>query len=244
MDMDMKGILINSLKYASSNWFKVILLGLVIFLADISNELYFIGGMADELRSLIIFAGSILGIYQLGFIFRIIEETTQGSDKMPKFDKLINTFSHGLKEALVTVVYFIIPFLLVLVGIALLDDITGPKTQEMDIIIIFTGLFLGSLTYLLYQAVVLNMADYHGTLRSAFDFKRIFRKFRAIGLKKLIFIYFLTVIFAVIVEITLSDAKSILPYGLGNLASSLIIAPFILISIARILGLINQTLDD
>ncbi|MDD1774414.1 MAG: hypothetical protein LUQ24_02655, partial [Methanobacterium sp.] len=104
--------------------------------------------------------------------------------------------------------------------------------------------FLGSLTYLLYQAVVLNMADYHGTLRSAFDFKRIFRKFRAIGFKKLIFIYFLTVIFAAIVEITLSDAKSILPNGLGNLASSLIIAPFILISIARILGLINQTLDD
>lgn len=239
----MKGILINSLKYASSNWFKVILLGLVIFLADISNELYFIGGMADEIRSLVIFAGFILGIYQLGFLFRIIEETTQGSDKMPKFDKLISTFSHGLKEALVTVIYFIIPFLLVLVGIALLDDITGPKTQEVDIVIIFTGLFLASLTYLLYQAAVLNMANYHGTIRSAFDFIQVFRKFRAIGLRKLIFIYFLTVIFAAVVEITLSDARSILPYGLGDLVSSLLIAPFILVIIARILGLINQKLD-
>ena len=67
--MDMKEIIKNSLKYTSSNWIKVLLLGLVIFLADISNELNFLGGIADEVRYIVISAGIILGIYQLGFIF-------------------------------------------------------------------------------------------------------------------------------------------------------------------------------
>ncbi|HTX61572.1 MAG TPA: DUF4013 domain-containing protein [Methanobacterium sp.] len=241
--MNLKDTLVDSLKYTSSNWLKVILLGLVIFLADKSNELSNLGGFADEIRYIIIIIGTILGIYQLGFIFRILEETTKGSNKMPKFDKFLTTFIHGLKETIVTVIYFIIPFIVVLLGFAMLAYITGPKTEEMDLAIIFSGLFLGSLTYLLYQATVLNMADYHGTLRSAFDFNKIYKKFRAIGFKKLGFIYLLTVIFAAIVEVTLSDTKSILPYGLGDIISSFLIAPFILIFIARTLGLINKSLE-
>ena len=240
--MNLKEILIRSLKYTSSNWFKLLLLGLVIFFADISNELSSLGAYADELRILVLVAGLLLAIYELGFVFRIIEETTQGSDVMPKFNRLLGTFSHGLKEALVTVIYFIIPFILIIIGFAMLDDFTGPKTQEMDIIIILTGLFLGSLTYLLYQAAVLNMADFHGTIRSAFDFKRIFRKSRQIGIKRLGFIYILTVIFAAVVEVTISDTKTLLPFGIGDIVSSFLIAPFILIFIARTLGMINRSL--
>ena len=241
--MDMKEIIKNSLKYTSSNWIKVLLLGLVIFLADISNELNFLGGIADEVRYIVISAGIILGIYQLGFIFRIIEETTHGSDKIPQFDRYVDTFIHGLKEAMITVIYFIIPFILILIGVAFIDDITGPKTQDLYVILIFSGLFLASLTYLLYQAAVLNMANHHGTIKSAFDIKNIFKKVKIIGLKKLGFIYLLTVVFAFTVETTLADAKTIIPYGLGDIISAFLIAPIILIFIARTMGLINKTLE-
>ena len=241
--MDMKEIIINSLRYTASNWIKVLLLGLVIYLADISNELYFLGGLAGEVRYIVIGAGFILGIYQLGFIYRIIEETTHGSDKMPKFNKYFNTFIHGLKEAMVTVIYFIIPFILILIGILFINDITGPKTLEIEFILIIFGLFLASLTYLFYQAAVLNMANHHGTVRSAFDLKKIFGKVRKIGLKRLGFIYLLTVVFAFTVEITLTDAKTMIPYGLGDLISAFLIAPIILIFIARTLGLINKKLE-
>lgn len=241
--MDMKDIIINSLRYTTSNWIKVLLLGLVIFMADISNELTVHGYTCDILRYVTILAGIILGIYQFGFIFRIIKETTLGNDKMPKFDRYVSTFIHGLKEVLVTVIYFIIPFILIIVSVMYVDDMTGPKTMEIEFIFIFSGLFLASLTYIIYQSAVLNMANNHGTVKSAFDFKSIFKKVRVIGIKRLGFIYLLTVVFVFIVEITLADAMTFLPYDLGDLISSFLIAPFLLIFIARTLGLINKTLE-
>lgn len=242
--MYMKEMIINSLEYTTSNWFKILLLGLVIFLIDISNDLFFLGGIADEVGYIVILAGIFLGVYQLGFVYRIIEETTQGSDMMPKFDSYFDTFIHGLKEAIITVIYFIIPFTLVLMGVFVIDNITGPKTEDIYLIFVFFGIFLASLTYLLYQAALLNMANHHGTIKSAFDLIKIFKKVRVIGLKRLGFIYLLTVVFAFTVQITLADVKTVIPYGLGDLISSFLIAPFILIFIARTLGLINRNLND
>ena len=242
--MKFQEIIKNSFKYTASSWIKILLLGLVIFLADMSNELSDLGGIAQELRYIVVIAGFFLGIYQIGFIFRIVEETTHGSDRMPKFDQYFSTFIHGLKEALVTVIYFIIPFILVIFGAIYVDDITGPKSMEFELIFIISGLFLASLMYLVYQAAVLNMANHHGTIRSAFDLKKIFKKLKVMGLANLGFIYLLTVIFAFFVELSLSDVKLIILYGLSDFISTFIIAPFILIFIARTLGLINRTLEN
>lgn len=241
--MNMKDIIINSVKYSSSNWIKVLLLGLVIFIADLFNEANITVGTVD-LSYIVIAIGIILAIYQIGFLFRIIEETTHGSDKMPKFDKFQDTFLHGIKEGLITVIYFIIPFVLVIIGIFLIADLTGPKTDEVQLIILVSALFLASLTYLIYQAAVLNMANHHGTIKSGFDFKRIFKKARDIGIKKLGFIYLLTVVLAITIETTIYDAVASNPFDLVSIISALLIAPFILIFIARTLGLINRTLEN
>lgn len=238
----MKDVTIDSIRYSSSNWFKVVLLGLVVFMADISNEVTIHVGALD-LSYIVIGAGLILGIYQIGFLFRIIEETTHCSDKMPKLDKLWDTFLHGIKETFITVIYFIIPFILVIIGAAMVDDFIGLTLPEIDVAIIIFGLFLASLTYLIYQATVLNMADHHGTIKSAFDFKRIFRKARDIGFTKLCFIYLLTVVLAFTVETTVHDAVVGNPFDLWSIVSALVIAPFILIFIARTLGLINRSLE-
>ena len=237
--MNLNGMIINSLRYSSSNWVKLITLGLVIFLADMSNESTL--GVVGELKYVVIIFATLLGIYQLGFLFRIIEETTHGSDVLPRFDKIWNTFLHGIKETLVTLIYFIIPFIMILMGVAIIDDLTGSKPQEISMVLIILGILMMSITYLVYQATELNMADHHGTIKSAFDLKRIVRKVRAIGLKNLCFIYLLTVVFAALVEITISDTKTI-PY-VGDYISSFIVAPFLLIFIARTLGLINRTLE-
>ncbi len=112
MLMKMNDIVINSVKYASSNWLKLVLIGLVVFIADLSDVTIRVGSF--DLSYILLGAGFILGIYQIGFIFRIIEETTHGFDEMPKFDNFLNTFLHGIKETLVTMIYFIIPIMLVI----------------------------------------------------------------------------------------------------------------------------------
>lgn len=241
--MGLREIILDSFRYTTSNWGKLIILGIVIFLADMVDELSYFQNLADEISTVLIVISILLVIFEIGYIFRIIEETTNGSKTLPAFNRIWETFFHGLKEILVTVLYFIFPFLLVLLGAMEINDVIGHFSIEVDLLIILLGLFLASLLYLPFQAAVLNMANHHGTIKSGFDLKNIFNKMRMIGFKNLGFIYILTVLFALVVRYTLSDTIKILPYGLGDLISSLIIAPFILVFTARTLGLINKGLD-
>ncbi len=241
--MGLKEIILDSFRYTTSNWGKLIILGLVIFLTDLTNELSLFENLADEISAMLIIVSILLVIFEIGYIFRIIEETTHGSQTLPAFNRIWETFFHGLKEILVIVLYFIFPFALVLLGAMEINDVIGHFSMEVDLFIILTGLFIASLLYIPFQAAVLNMANHHGTIRSGFDLKKIFNKMRKMGFKNLGFVYILTVLFALVVRYILSDTIKILPYSLGDLISSLIIAPFILVFTARTLGLINKCLD-
>jgi hypothetical protein len=242
--MGLREIILDSFRYTTSNWGKLIILGLIILLTDLADELSYFQNLADEISIVLIIISILLAIFEIGYIFRIIEETTQGSQTLPAFNRIWKTFFHGLKEILVAVLYFIFPFLLVLLGTMEINDVIGHFSVEVDLFIILTGLFIASLLYLPFQAAVLNMANHkNGTIRSGFDLKKIFNKMRKMGFKNLGFIYILTVLFALVVRYTLSDTFKILPYSLGDLISSLIIAPFILVFTARALGLINKRLD-
>ncbi|MCE5214114.1 MAG: DUF4013 domain-containing protein [Methanobacterium sp.] len=242
--MSLRDITLDSFRYTTSNWGKLIILGLVIFLTDKINELSYFQDLADEISIALIIISILLAIFEIGYIFRIVEETTHGSKALPAFNRIWETFFHGMKEILVTILYFIFPFLMVLLGAMQINNVIGHFSMEVDLFIILIGLFLASLLYLPFQAAVLNMAMHHGTIKSGFDIKNIIYKMRKMGFKNLGFIYILTVLFALVVRYSLSDTIKILPYGLGDLISSLIIAPFILVFTARTLGLINQLLVD
>lgn len=244
--MDLKDIIMDSFKYSTSDWVKVIVLGLVIFIADMVDETSYFHGLADEINILLIIIATILAIFEIGYMFRIIEDTTHGSQTMPPFNMIRGTFFHGIKEAMITVLYFIIPFILILVGIIQIDERINFINSIMDefrLIFIMVGLFLASLLYLPFQAAILNMADHHGTIRSGIDLKKIYIKMRKMGIKNMVFIYILTVLFALVLRHVLSDSIGIIPFRVGDILSGLIIAPFILIFTSRALGLINKTLD-
>ncbi len=51
----------------------------------------------------------LLAIFEAGYVFRILEETIQGSKKLPKFNNLKLMFFHGIKELIVLILYFLIP---------------------------------------------------------------------------------------------------------------------------------------
>ena len=234
-------IVMDSFHYSTSNWIKVIFLGLVIFIADMINELSFLGVSAAKIDLFLILIGLILAIFESGYVFRIIEESTHGSEVLPSFDRFWETSVHGIKEIFITLIYFIVPSLLILVGVVEVNELIGHFSQEVDFFLILSGLILASFLYIPYQVAVLNMAHHHGTLRSGFDFKSIFQKVRKMGFKNLIFVYLLNVFFVTVVVYTLSDTLAILPY-IGDLISGLFIAPMILIFTARVLGLINRDL--
>jgi Protein of unknown function (DUF4013) len=110
--INLKAIITDSLKYSASDLKMVILLGLVLLLADMANEISYTGELAYEL-SLVFFAAVILlAIFEAGYLFRVLEETIQGSKKLPKFNNLKLMFYGGVKELTVLILYFLTPLLL------------------------------------------------------------------------------------------------------------------------------------
>lgn len=146
--MNLKEIIIDAMRYSVSDPKLIILLGVVLLLADILDELSGAGEISIEMSIFLFSIVIFLAILEAGYVFRIVEETIQGSKKLPNFNKFGNLFFHGVKEIIVLIIYFSVP--LVLFGLYFfsffismdLNDVPGESA------IIFLG--LASLTALIY----------------------------------------------------------------------------------------------
>jgi hypothetical protein len=101
-------------------------------------------------------------------------------------------------------------------------------------------LSLTALIYAFFPAVLLYRAYNNGDFRSSFDFRMIYDKIRAVGLKRLIVVYLGLFLVVSIVKTVLSNGVVENIPLLGELISDLIIAPYLLIFTTRVLGLIDQ----
>jgi hypothetical protein len=236
--VNLKEIIKDAFEYSYSDWKMLIILGLVLFIADLVDEMSVVGPFADEMSIALILAGLVLGMLEAGYLFRIVEESLNGSTKLPKFDKLKDMFVHGIKELVITVVYIAVPVGLFIAfyfwGLNL-----GMFTESFFdafvwiLIISFVGF-----TYIMFPAVILNMAHNHGNIKSGFDFKKILQKISNLGFKRLIVVYLGILIFMGLVEVLLSDNIKVIPV-VGEVITDLIIAPYILVFTTRVLGLID-----
>lgn len=182
--INLKELITDSLRYSASDLKMVVLLGLVLLFADIADELSFAGEMADEFRLVLFTAVILLAIFEGGYVYRILEETIKGSKKLPKFNKLRLMFYNGLKELTVLILYFLISILLF--GLFYLNFLTSLDINDVPIVSDIFFLIVLSLTiviYVFFPAVLLHRAHNNGEFRSSFDFRKIYLKIRAVGLK-------------------------------------------------------------
>lgn len=231
--MKLKEMLVDSFWYSVSDLKKLIILGILLVLMD--SEGGFSGSwVLNGLNVLIFLVILILGVLEAGYIFRVLEESVEGSKKLPKFNRFHEMAVHGLKELIIVTVYFAVPSFLVIVLLLGTKASTNVTITGFLILLILLGII-----YILFPAVMLNMAHNHGTLRSGLDFRAIIRKIRHLGFKDLVVVY--TGMFMVmgILKLVLTDNLSTLPL-VGDLISQLLIAPFVLLFTTRMLGLMDK----
>ena len=239
--MKIKDIIIDSLRYSASDLKVLILLGMVLLIADLADELSYLGDLSETLRIIIFFVVIFLAIFEAGYVFRIIEETIHGSTILPRFNNFKGMFSHGINEMTVLLIYFIVPLLLI--SIFFFDFVISMDIDDISdgtgvLFIIF--LLLAVAIYLLFPAVVLHRAHNNGNLRSSFDFVKIYHKIRTVGLTRLIIVYFtIFLIVTMIRELLTPSMEGVVPLVLG-IFSDLFIAPYLLIFTSRVLGLIDN----
>ena len=105
----LKEIIIDSLKYSASDLKMLIVLGFVLLLADTADNITYTGLFGDEIKVVLLSIVIVMAIFEAGYVFRIILETVQGSDKLPKFENLKLMFVHGVTEFVLLILYFSIP---------------------------------------------------------------------------------------------------------------------------------------
>ncbi|MDD3985898.1 MAG: DUF4013 domain-containing protein [Methanobacterium sp.] len=161
----------------------------------------------------------------LGYMWRIIENTLKGNERLPDFSNINQLFVNGLKILVVQIIYsiptFLVLYLLSLImniniNLAVLTELSNNPSYVF--ILIFVGLFVGFFVNIVLVIGFGNMV-HENRLMAVFDFKKIFQLIKIIGWKNyLIYIIIYTLIGALIM--LHSSLTALLNTNPGNIALS------------------------
>lgn len=246
--MKLKSIVKDSTRYAVSDWRNFLVLGVILFLTDHLIELDNFSTFDGTFSSLIIIGLIIivllfLSFLEIGYGFRIVEETVQGSTLPPSFHHPLNLFMHGVKESVILIVYFILPVILFILGLAWLVEMTnldfGPLNLSLTILIAAIFFLCFNITM---QGAILTMAHHEGSLRWGFNLPHVFRKIRRVGIGNMLLVSLITIAVLIIVRSVLFDTLHGIPFlgsTVGDVIATVLVAPFLMIFTTRLLGLID-----
>ena len=219
--MNVGEIIKNSLRYPFSDWKKILILGFIIVVSEITSYLQ-LGATNNVLIVFSVVLVLIAGFLVDGYTFRIIKSSLEDIDKLPEFNKWQAMLTDGFKVFIVFLAYVTLPLVIILslmpiaLGIdfsmleqyysSLLDsNLINPLlffTSEIltglqNILIISNDQFPIILFYFIliipiFFVAVANMA-YEGKFKDAFRLLEIINILRDIGLIKLIKWYALTI---------------------------------------------------
>lgn len=239
--MSIKDIIIDSLKYSASDLKILLLLGIVLVIADLGDELSFLGDISNTVKFTISVLVVLIAIFEAGYVFRIIEDTIKGSSSLPRVNDFKRMFIHGLSEIILIFIYFIVPVALVMVLYVYffvgdnIDDLSVLSGLILLIIICFALVILS-----LFPAVMLHRANNNTDIRSSFDIRAIYHKIRRVGFKRLIIVYSAIILLVAIIRaVIVPNMDGIVPLIIG-IISDMLIAPYLLIFTSRVLGLLDN----
>lgn len=243
----LKFLLKDAAYFALSDWRNFLILGLILLLVDHTMEFYS-GFTGHNVLDILLFV-TILGVLiflsfvEIGYGFRIVEETVKGSTNTPGFHHPLDLFIHGIKESLILIVYFVLPLIIFILGIFGLTDLLGFGSQKMSLLIIGLLIFLVCFNIIM-QGAILTMAHHGGSIRWGFNLPQVFKKIKMVGLRNMFLVSIITVVVLTLIREITFDALHEIPYlgsTVGELIGTVLIVPFILIFATRLLGLIDVT---
>ncbi len=221
--MDIGDIVGDAVKYPSQDWKKIIILGIIMIIPIVN------------------FIGS-------GYLLRALKSTLAGISEIPDFDDVGDLLIDGLKLLVVSIVYGIIPSVIILIGVwgslasLQLTGLTSSPAAALGIIggVAVVGVILWILFFLFEIMAIANMALYDGDLGAAFRFSEILDLIKSIGYADYI-IWFIVMAILGVVIFAISWILWILIIGI--VLVPLIIVPYAYLLGTRSLGLLVTSED-
>ena len=128
--MNMGEIIKDAVNYPLSDWKKIMILGIIIFITGITSIFMSFGATNIYLISLLTVVGFLVGFLVNGYMFRIIRYSLETKSEIPQFDNLIHMGIDGIKVFIVFVVYSIPVILIISVSTLVFFDSGSVLTLE------------------------------------------------------------------------------------------------------------------
>lgn len=224
--MNVSDIISDSIKYPSSNWGKVLILGVICIASILVIPIFLV----------------------YGYVFRIIKATLAGMDELPEFDEIGEMFIDGLKILVVSIVYAIPVWIIAAIIGLITGSGMGTTSTSLDptmawaiigsnIVFIIVALIVG----LVEIIAIVNMAYYNGELGAAFRFSEILDRIAQIGWGKYIVTY---IVIAVIAFIGFLIGMLTMFILIGIILLPLIIVPYIAMFSSRAIALLYASTEE
>jgi hypothetical protein len=265
--MNIKEIIIDSIKYPFLDWKKILILGFIVVIYTIPHDMVPINLQNGFTYPFLIIA-LLINCFISGYFFKIIQYSLKDTRELPKFRKWVKLFKNGFKVTCVSLIYsipatlpliilnlplinyylYLPDFIIVIIGAIAQIYLQGYATWLLQ------GYATTFFVYMLYCLIIFpisliaitNMANNDGKWSYAFKLKAIFDKIKNIGWIKFYSWYFLASVITLLVlliGIFLMFIFSILIHNYLSikLIDSLIITPYIYMFFSRSLALIYNS---
>lgn len=211
---------------------------------NLSNSFEFAKKMlSDGGRLIILIVLDIIPIVNwivIGYAARVLRESP-GTETPPKLEKYGEMFVDGAKVTFASIIYMLIPIILIAVGasslfagmLSLQGGFAVPSVMlgGTGVVLLLVGILLGIILLVLLAAGMAHMLK-TGKFGKAFAFGEIFRIIRGIGWGK----YIAWIVVLVIISMIIGGVAGLIPY-VGWVISA-IISPILSVFIFRSLGLV------
>lgn len=224
--MDIGDIIGDAVRYPSQDWQKVVTFG-VFFLLN-----YVIIGI----------------LFWPGYALRALKATLAGSDELPEFGDWGEMVIDSLKLIIVSIVYSIIPAIVILIGIfgsaASIQNIGSLMSPAAAFGLISGVVLIGIILEIIFSLALIlaitNMALYDSDLGAAFRFSEILDLAKSIGYADYIIWFVVMIIVGIVVGIIATILNVLV---IGILVTPLIVMPYAYLLYSRSLGLLVTSED-
>lgn len=224
--LSIKEIFLNSFKYTISDWVAIVILGIILTFLSILNN------FNRDINIIMWVAITILSLIEMGYSFKIIEQTLQGSTKPPIFRNFKELIIHGIKDTIVYAFYFTLMLIVSFLLISMIHSI--PESSLIGIILAI--IVIGFIFLLLFVSLI-NLAKHDGKLRYAFHFRELYSLLKRIGIGRIIIVNILAMLIEYLLIKTFITGENIPHMSFVAIIRNLIVTPFLVIFTERTIAL-------
>lgn len=234
--MSLSEIFSDAVKYPFSDITNFLFVGVLALMASISNVVasFDIDGTAVVMLASVI--SFIFALMLSGYCVSVVKKAISGGNDFPEID-LMNNLVDGIKAFIIALVYYIVPFIAVVV----LAIITGAIGYSIDHLLAAMGILAIAaiilfLVFAVFEMIAMARFADTGNLGEAFNFGEVIADVKSIGFLKIIFFLIISFVILIVASIV-SSILGFIPF-IGVIIAYFVIGAFSVLFVNRALGLL------